>query len=106
MRKRKNIVEEFLMETEKNATIPVHKPDIKENLFFPSAGLLIAVAAHLSNNLLAFIIKRGRITIHTCGIHFGRDIPSGVAPLPTNLRNTSPITIDDKSIRTKSLCGG
>jgi len=31
------------METEQKATISVHKPDIKEKLFFLSAGLLISV---------------------------------------------------------------
>ena len=31
------------METEQNATVSVHKPDIKEKLFFLSAGLLMSV---------------------------------------------------------------
>jgi len=31
------------METEQKATIPVHKPDIKEKIFFLSSGLLVSV---------------------------------------------------------------
>ena len=44
------------METEQKATIPVHKPDIKEKIFFLGAGLLMSLPftlffSDLSNTL-------------------------------------------------------
>jgi RsiW-degrading membrane proteinase PrsW (M82 family) len=60
VRKRKYAIEGFLMETEQNYTISIHKPDIKEKLFFLSAGLLMSVPftlffSEFSNSLCMFM---------------------------------------------------